>query len=165
MIIARTILRSFIGTGIITVLVLGIASSSAFANEKAKGLQGSWRVTITGGAGTPVLPSWYQALVTFGADGGLVATITDPFLNTGHGAWGKKEKNTFAVTILLFQFNPEGLFLGTLKARTTLSLNEKLDTFDSDDYQFEFFDSDGQPTGFVGIGAAHGTRIKVEPLP
>ena len=34
-----------------------------------------------------------------------------------------------------------------------------------DDYQFEFFDPDGNPTGFVGIGAAHGTRIKVEPLP
>lgn len=165
MIIARTILRSFIVIGIITVLVVGIASSSAFADEKTKGLQGSWRVTITGGAGTPDLPSWYQALVTFGADGGLVATITDPFLNTGHGAWGKKEKNTFAVTILLFQFNPEGSFLGTLKARATLSLNNKLDTFDSDDYQFEFFDPDGKPIGFVGIGAAHGTRIKVEPLP
>ena len=165
MIIAKAMLRSFIVTGRITVLVVGIASSSAFADEKAKGLQGSWRVTITGGAGTPDLPSWYQALVTFGADGGLVATITDPFLNTGHGAWGKKEKNTFAITILLFQFNPEGSFLGTLKARATLSLNDKLGTFDSDDYQFEFFDPDGNPTGFVGIGAAHGTRIKVEPLP
>lgn len=165
MIIARTILRSFIVIGIITVLVAGIASTSAFADEKTKGLQGSWRVTITGGAGTPDLPSWYQALVTFGADGGLVATITDPFLNTGHGAWGKKEKNAFAVTILLFQFNPEGSFVGTLKARATLSLNDKLDTFDSDDYQFEFFDPDGKPTGILGIGAAHGTRIKVEPLP
>ena len=110
MAIEKTILRSFIVIGIITVLVVGIASSSAFAEEKTKGLQGSWKVTITGGAGTPDLPSWYQALVTFGADGGLVATITDPFLNTGHGAWRKKEKNTFAVTILLFQFNPGGCF-------------------------------------------------------
>ena len=164
MIITRAILRSFIAVGITIVLVVGIGGSSAFA-ENAKGLQGSWRVKITGGAGTPELPSWYQSLVTFGGDGGLVATITDPFLNTGHGTWGKKEKNTFAVTILLFQFSTEGSFLGTLKARATLSLNDKLDTFDSDDYQFEFFDPDGNPTVFVGIGAAHGTRIKVEPLP
>jgi hypothetical protein len=163
--ITKIVARGSIATGVAAFLVVAVGSFSASADEKPKGLQGSWRVTITGGVGTPVLPSWYQALVTFGADGGLVATITDPFLNTGHGAWGKKEKNTFAVTILLFQFNPEGSFLGTLKARATLSLSEKLDTFDSDDYQFEFFDSDGQPTGFVGIGAAHGTRIKVELLP
>jgi hypothetical protein len=160
----KTIHRTFIVTGLIAVLVIGGSRASAFAADKAKGLAGSWRVTITGGAGTPELPSWYQALVTFTADGALVATITDPFLNTGHGAWGKKEKDTFAITILLFQFSPEGSFLGTLKARATLSLNDKLDTFDSDDYQFEFFDPNGNPTGFVGIGAAHGTRIKVEPL-
>ena len=165
MTIAKTILQSFIVLEVVTVLVVGVASYSAFAEEKTKGLHGSWKVTITEGAGTPDLPSWYQALVTFGPDGGLVATITDPFLNTGHGAWVKKQKNTFAVTILLFQFNPAGSFLGTLKARATLSLNEKLDTFDSDDYQFEFFDPDGNLTGFLGIGAAHGTRIKVEPLP
>jgi hypothetical protein len=78
---------------------------------------------------------------------------------------GKTRKERFAVTILLFQFSPAGLFLGTLKARATLEVNDKSDTFDSDDYQFEFFDSVGNPTGFVGVGTAHGTRIKVEPLP
>ena len=155
----------FILAGVMTVLIVATANPSAFADGKANWLEGSWRVTITGGPGTPTLPTWYQALVTFGLDGGLVATITDPLLQTGHGAWGKTGKQTFAVTILLFQFSPEGLFLGTLKARATLEVNHKSDTFDSDDYQFEFFDSDGDPTGFVGVGAAHGTRIKVEPLP
>jgi len=95
----------------------------------------------------------------------LVATITDPFLNTGHGAWAKTGKRAFAVTILLFQFSREGAFLGTLKARATLRPTREGDSFDSDDYQFEFFDPDGEPTGFLGIGAAHGSRIKVEPLP
>src|SRR5437773_1227389 len=164
MIITRAILRSFITVGITIVLVVGIGGPSAFA-ENAKGLQGSWRVKITGGAGTPELRSWDQSLVTFGGDGGLVATMTDPFLNTGHGTWGKKEKNTFAVTILLFQFSPEGSFLGTLKARATLSLSDKLDSFSSDDYQFECFGPDGSPTCCVCIGAARGTRIKAEPLP
>jgi hypothetical protein len=150
---------------ILTWLILTIASASAFADNKPKGLEGSWRVTITAGPGTPELPPWYQALVTFDPSGGLVATITDPLLKTGHGAWEKNGRQTFPVTILLFQFGPDGEFLGTLKARATLKLNDRSDTFDSDDYQFEFFDPDGNPTGFVGTGAAHGTRIRVEPLP
>ena len=154
----------FILAGVMTVLIVATANPSAFADGKANGLEGSWRVTITGGEGTPNLPTWYQALVTFGPDGGLVATITDPLLQTGHGAWGKTGKQTFAVTILLFQFGPEGSFLGTLKARATLEVNHKSDTFDSDDYRFDFFDPVGDPTGF-GVGAALGTRIKVEPLP
>lgn len=161
----KTIAWRFVVTAGMTLVFVAITTLSALADEKAKGLAGSWRVTITGGEGTPELPSWYQALVTFTAGGGLVATITDPLLTTGHGAWRKKDKNAFAVTILLFQFSPEGAFLGTLKARATLSLNEGLETFESDDYQFEFFDPEGKPTGFVGIGAARGTRIKVEPLP
>jgi hypothetical protein len=160
-----TILWRFTMAGLIAVFIVATPARSAFADEKGKGVEGSWRVTITGGPGTPQLPTWYQALVTFGTDGGLVATITDPLLQTGHGAWGKKGKQAFAVTILLFQFGPDGSFLGTLKARATLELNGKGDTFSSDDYQFEFFDPNGDPTGFVGIGAAHGTRIKVEPLP
>jgi hypothetical protein len=155
----------FILAGVMTVLIVATGNPSAFADGKAKRLEGSWRVTITGGPGTPTLPTWYQALVTFGLDGGLVATITDPLLQTGHGAWGKTRRERFAVTILLFQFSPAGSFLGTLKARATLEVNDNSDTFDSDDYQFEFFDPVGNPTGFVGVGTAHGTRIKVEPLP
>jgi hypothetical protein len=156
-------LSSFILTGVI--VLIAVATAPAFADSKPKGLEGgSWRVTITAGPGTPELPTWYQALVTFDASGGLVATITDPLLKTGHGAWNKNGKQTFPVTILLFQFSSEGEFLGTLKARATLKLNDGSNTFDSDDYQFEFFDPDGNPTGFVGTGAAHGARIKVEPL-
>src|SRR3990170_7662610 len=161
----KRILAAFVVTGVIAILIAAICSPSSSADEKSKRLEGSWMVTITGGPGTPPLPSWYQALVTFSPGGGLVASITDASLNTGHGAWGKAGKQTFAVTILLFQFDPQGKFLGTLKARATLKLDDTSDTFDSDDYQFEFFDPDGNPTGFVGVGAAHGTRINVEPLP
>ena len=155
---------SFIASSI-ALLIFAVGPAVSFADDNSKGLEGSWRVTITGGSGTPELPRWYQALVTFDRNGGLVATITDPFLNTGHGAWAKTGKKAFAVTILLFQFSRDGAFLGTLKARATLRSNREGDSFDSDDYQFEFFDPDGKPTGFLGIGAAHGSRIKVEPLP
>jgi len=155
--------RMFCLAGLIAVLLVAIAQSPGFADDDARGLEGSWRVTIT--AGTPELPSWYQALVTFAPGGGLVATVTDPLLNTGHGAWAKKRHRAFAITILLFQFSSEGQFLGTLKARATLELERKGNTFESDDYQFESFDRDGNPTGFVGFGAAQGVRIKAEPLP
>jgi hypothetical protein len=73
--ITKIVARGSIATGVAAFLVVAVGSFSASADEKPKGLQGSWRVTITGGVGTPVLPSWYQALVTFGADGGLVVCM------------------------------------------------------------------------------------------
>lgn len=164
MIIKRSFLALIIiGVMAVLVTVMGACSSSD-ASSDGRQIEGSWVVTITEGPGTPDLPSWYAALVTFGGGGGLVATITDPLLSTGHGAWVKTGSQKFAVTILLRQFDPEGNFLGTLKARATLILDDTSGTFSSDDYQFEFFDIDGNPTGFVGTGAAHGTRIVVEPL-
>jgi hypothetical protein len=150
------------------VIVAALAGSQvAFPDQKSKSssgaaLTGSWNVRIVGGPGTPPLPSWYQADVTFDRDGGLVATITDPSINTGHGAWTKVGNRKFAVTIFLFQFEQSGKFAGTLRARATLKLDKKSRTFDSDDYRFDFFDPDGNPTGFAGVGQAHGTRIAVQ---
>ena len=161
--ICKKNVRSLFVSGIVTMLLLAIVSSSGFAAENSKDLEGSWRVTIGGGPGTPELPTWYEAFVTFTGNGGLVATIADPSIKTGHGAWTRKPKQVFPVTILLYQFGPTGSFVGTLKARATLRVNDKSDSFDSDDYHFEFFDKDGHPTGFSGTGSAHGTRIKVEP--
>lgn len=161
-------MRGLAVIALITILPVVTVTRLALAEQKRESsndpLQGSWAVTITEGPGTPDLPNWYKALVTFSPGGGLVATITDALLKTGHGAWVQTGKRKFAVTILLFQFDPTGSFLGTLKARATLRVHDKSDTFDSDDYQFEFFDPDGNPTGFVGVGIAHGVRIKVEPL-
>ena len=164
--------RALAVIALIAILPVVTVTRFALAEQKRESsndpLAGSWAVTITEGPGTPDLPNWYKALVTFSPGGGLVATITDALLKTGQGAWAEIGKHQFAVTILLFQFDPAGNFLGTLKARATLKVHKvhgKSDTFDSDDYQFEFFDPDGNPTGFVGVGIAHGVRIKAEPLP
>jgi hypothetical protein len=142
-----------------------VSASGALAGEKSKSkeLLGSWSVSITEGSGTPDLPSWYKAYVTFTPGGGLIATITDANIKTGHGTWAQVGKHSFAITIFLPQFNPDGSFAGTLKARATLHVNKKSQTFDSDDYRFDFFDPDGNPTGFAGTGTAHGVRIQVEP--
>lgn len=158
-------LRTFVLTAILTIAILVIGSQQSSADQNFKGILGSWVVTITEGPGTPDLPDWYSALVTFSPGGGLVATITDSQLSTGHGSWSKKNKRKVSITVLLRQFDTAGNFVGTLKARATLTVDDNSSTFSSDDYQFEFFDINGNPTGFVGVGTAQGTRIQAEPLP
>lgn len=148
------------------ILVALTGSRAAPAEQKPQSrdlLLGSWAVTITEGPGTPDLPDWYKALVTFTPRGGLVATITDAGIKTGHGIWRQVGDREFAITILLPQFDQAGRFLGTLKARATLNVHKR--TFDSDDYRFEFFDPDGNPTGLAGVGGAHGERIKGSTVP
>ncbi len=152
---------AFIIVGTVALLVGPLGTAPSFADTKE--LVGTWSATITGGPGTPPLPTWYGALVTFDRDGGLVATITDPLITTGHGAWLKTGHRTFVVTILLRQFDAAGNFLGTLRARATIVVNREGDQFTGDPYSFEFFDENGNPTSFAGVGTAHGTRIVVEP--
>ena len=144
-------------------MLVGAVSPSETIGESKGALEGSWRVTITGGEGTPTLPDWYGALVTFTHEGGLVATITDGTISTGHGAWSKVGNHEFAIMIELRQFDAGGNFTGPLKATATITVNNAATQFTSDEYQFEFFDPNGNPTGFSGIGQATGTRISASP--
>ncbi len=154
---------AFIMTGLLIFLITAIAPRSGFADSKGD-IEGAWIVSITGGPGTPSLPSWYRALATFTHDGGLIETITDPLIGTGHGRWVKTHGHEYAVTTLLFRFDATGDFLGTLKARATLALSKTGNEFDSSEYLFEFFDRDGNLLA-SGTGTAHGTRLTVEALP
>ena len=149
----------------LAVLFVGAATPSETVGASKGALEGSWRVSIAGGTGTPTLPDWYGALVTFTHEGGLVATITDGTISTGHGAWAKIGSHTFAITIELRKFDPNGTFLGTLKATATISLNNAATEFTSDEdgYHFEFFNPFGVSTGFSGVGQATGTRISPAP--
>lgn len=153
---------------LVAVLTALVGSQVAFPDQKSHStassasLSGSWTVGITGGKGTPSLPDWYKAQVTFTRDGGLVSTITDADIQPGHGAWTRIGKRKFAITIFLFQFAPSGDFLGTLRARATLNVSRNGRTFDSDNYRFDFSDPDGHPAGLAGVGKAHGVRIKVQ---
>ena len=113
----------------LAILFVGAATPSETVGASKGALEGSWRVSIAGGTGTPTLPDWYGALVTFTHEGGLVATITDGTISTGHGAWAKIGSHTFAITIELRKFDPDGTFLGTLKASATISLNNAATQF------------------------------------
>ena len=165
---ARRGIQALTAIAAIAVLTALIGGQGALAGGKSKSkasLLGSWSVRITGGPGTPDLPDWYGSQVTFSPGGGAVATITDPNIQTGHGGWERLGRRKFAVTVSLFQFDASGEFLGTLKANATLNLNKKSTRFESDDYRFEVFDPDGDPTGLSGVGAAHGIRIGPESWP
>jgi len=153
----------FVMTAALVFLSTVMVPPLSFADGQST-IVGAWRVFISGGPGTPPLPDWYQALATFTRDGGLIETITDPSIGTGHGRWVKTHRRQFAVTTLLFQFDAAGVFVGTLKARANLTLDKAGNEFTSDKYLFEFFDRDGNLLT-SGVGAAHGTRIEVEPLP
>src|SRR2546430_4113340 len=98
-------------TGVVLTVV---AQRSSFADEQGK-IEGAWVISITGGEGTPPLPNWYRALATFTHEGGLIETITDPSIGTGHGRWVKSRGQEFAITTLLFRFGATGDFLGTLR--------------------------------------------------
>ena len=148
---------------LVALLLAGAAPASASTGSRQR-LDGTWLVSITGGTGTPILPDWYRARVTFTPSGGVVATITDGQVSTGHGAWTRTGDRTFAVTIVLNQLSA-GSFLGTVTARATIALNEAGDEFTGDPYEFEFADQDGVPTGFSGVGVAHGSRVTVAPAP
>jgi hypothetical protein len=160
----RNIRLTAVATAAFALCLTALSPPRSFAESKGK-LEGSWSVRITGGPGTPTLPSWYRALVTFTREGGLAATITDSSISTGHGAWIHTGHHEFAVTIELLQFDASGDFAGTLKAAATLALDKSGTAFTSDDYRFAFFDVDGNPTGFTGVGQATGTRLVVPSTP
>jgi hypothetical protein len=161
----KLVSRFFVCVAIGAVLaVVAPTSASADHGDQQGQIEGAWVVSITGGPGTPPLPSWYQALATFTREGSLIETITDPSIGTGHGRWTRGRGREVGVTTLLFRFDATGDFLGTLRARANLTVDRSGNEFTSDEYLFEFFDRNGTLLT-SGVGKAHGKRIVVVSLP
>jgi hypothetical protein len=156
------IVGSLIALALALTLATVTATGAADGASRPFSLTGSWTVKIKGGRGTPALPRWYGSMVTFTSGGGLIATITDPNIKTGHGSWTRVGSRSFRVTILLWQFDSNGHFLGTLKAQATLNVGRSGRTLTSNNYRFSFSDPNGKPTGLAGVGSASGRRIPVE---
>jgi hypothetical protein len=159
--ITKKILLVLIMAGITVILVTAMVTQSRLSSASSPGqqMEGSWLVAVAGEG----LPRWYSALATFTRDGGVVQTVTDPLISTGHGEWVRTGDREFAVTTLLLRFDETGDFIGTIKGRAVFKLNETLDELTSDRYLWELFDRDGNPLS-SGVGTAQGTRIRVEPL-
>lgn len=146
--------------------VLGGQSTSE-AN-KSKDLTGSWLVTVT-----PQGAPSFQALKTFDAGGGLIASAQGdvllnpppgvaPVASTAHGAWTRTGKDEFLVTFRQIFYGGDGSFEGGAKIRLTVVLNPADDEW-SGPFKVEYFDAVGNVV-FSGDGTMLASRIVPEPL-
>ena len=120
---------------------------------RSKGPEGSWMVTVTVTSGPPQPP--FQALITYGAGGGLVET--DQGNSPGHGAWVSTGANAFA-----FTFDSKGNPTGTVKVREAATLSKGGDAY-SGAGTVDQFDVNGKLITSRSL-ETQARRILVEPL-
>lgn len=125
---------------------------------RSQGPEGSWMVTVTITAGTPQPP--FQALITYGAGGGLVET--DPGNSPGHGSWVSTGANTFAFTFVNLTFDSTGNPTGTVKVREAATLSQGGDAY-SGAGTVDQFDVNGKLITSRSL-ETQARRILVEPL-
>jgi hypothetical protein len=131
-----------------------------------QGFVGSWDLTTQ----TPFGAS--QTLVTFGADGTVLASdrpvypgaagFPVTFVSAGHGAWEQTGPSTAAATWVEFLADGQGTFLLVVTDSAELTLGA-----DGDSWRGPFSSSSADPAGkvlFVGGGTVQATRITVQPL-
>lgn len=146
----------------------GLGGQSTAVGTKSKDLIGSWLVTVT-----PQGAPSFQALKTFDAGGGLVASAQGdilldappgvaPVASTAHGAWIKTGKGEFLVTFRQIFYGSDGSFEGGAKIRLAAALNPEGDEW-SGQFKVEYFDAAGNVV-FAGEGTMQASRIVPEPL-
>ena len=128
-------------------------------------LTGSWIVTNTlvGGGVPPFL-----VLNSFTKDGAFIASsqgaaVCCPLMSNPQGVWEKTGPNTFVVAFAGISYNRDASLFGVAKGREDITLSPSSDQFDAK-VRVTVIGPDGNVV-FSGESAAHGERIKVEPLP
>jgi hypothetical protein len=127
---------------------------------------------------TAIVGSWLglssegnRILQSFTSDGVVLADVqggvsTDPMLGVltpAHGVWKHLGGRQFAVTAISVNYDINtGAYLGYLKARLVLTINEAGDQLTGTD-KVEIFDSAGNVV-FTATGNTTFTRIKFEPF-
>ena len=124
---------------------------------QSKGPEGSWIVNVKYGDPN-VTP--FQALITYGAGGGLVET--DLGNSPGHGAWVSTGANTFAFTFVTFTSDSKGNPTGTAKVREAATLSKGGDAY-SGAGTVDQFDVNGKLITSHSL-ETQARRIHVEPL-
>lgn len=129
------------------------------ASAKAKGLTGTWRVSIpTSDGGLPP----FNAYQTFSDDGTFTEVsdlLTTQTESPAHGVWSGK-KSDYQLTFELFVFDPETkLPAGRVRVRNNITLSADGDSFTSDSV-VDFITPDGMviegvDSGPFKIGRAH----------
>lgn len=59
--------------------------------------------------------------------------VSPALLSTGHGVWEHAGGRSFINTIVLFRFNPNGTYAGTVTVKRVIELGENSDEFTSTD--------------------------------
>ena len=143
------------------ILIAGLNSRSGVraGGDSAPSLEGSWNVVVG-----PGNPTEFRALVTYAAGGGLMAAapIVPPSLHasTAHGTWERTGGQQFTYTFLSLLYSPTGHFVGTLKVRELITLDNTGDQYDGTS-SIEVLDPLGNvvPAFSTCGGISHGTRI------
>jgi hypothetical protein len=167
MMTTKRISFALVAATLMFILIAGLNSRSGVraGGDSAPSLEGSWNVVVGPGS-----PTEFRALVTYAAGGGLMATapiVPAPTrASTAHGTWERTGGHQFTYTFQALLYSPTGHFVGTLKVRETLTLDNSGDQYDGTS-SVEVFDPFGNlvPAFSSCGGTAHGTRINVEPPP
>ena len=125
-------------------------------NRKEK-LLGSWNVVVTTvGQGTK-----FPALLTFDADGGMIADEPpSPFETSGHGNWVSTGRRDVAYTFVALIGSAEGPLSVKLKVVGTLRFNSANESWNGP-FKIDGFDPSGNVI-FSDHGTFSLTRIAVE---
>jgi hypothetical protein len=127
------------GAGLALAVILLLAASQIPAsgqNGKGRRIEGTWRVEITNrncqtGEAIETIPG----LHTFLAGGSMISTpaVSPTLLSTGHGVWEHVGGRSFANTVVLFRFNPDGTYAGTVTITRQIELGENSEELTSTD--------------------------------
>ena len=128
-------------------------------NSRQEQLVGAWNVeVVTVGQGTT-----FPALLTFAADGGLIADEPpSPFETSGHGNWVSTGRREVAYTFIALIGSAEGPLSAKLKVVGTLRFDRASDSWNGP-FKIDILD----PSGNVILsdqGTFTLTRIAVERL-
>lgn len=141
----------------------GTESHDGSASAKAKGLTGTWRVSIpTSAGGNPP----FNAYQTFSDDGTFTEVsdlLTTQTESPAHGVWSGR-KSDYQLTFELFVFDPETKQpAGRVRVRNNITLSADGNSFTSDSV-VDFITPDGMVIEGVDSGPFSGTRVKVVPI-
>jgi hypothetical protein len=152
-----------IGFAIVCIALAFFTTGAVSANEGtvAPELEGTWRVTLTPASpNTPI-----QVFHTFTRGGVMMESNSSDRSLTGsqtpgHGVWRRTGPHTFAFTFEKLQFDLAGNFVGKLKVREAIQLNQRLDSYNGIG-QAMVFDSSGTLL-FSFCVRSEASRMRVE---
>lgn len=147
--------RTLMALLIAAVLLSPIRAIGASADNR---IEGTWVVTVN--LKDPNLPPFFTALETYGRGGTFITSNNMPFLTRiGQGTW-EKQGDQYAISIVFFKFDENGLPTGTIKVSHTLTLNGKNEYSGSG--TAVFCEADGTTCQSVEFDT-EGRRLNAEP--